>query len=46
MRQRPLPGVPSRAAKQASLSKRGQHSRSTDPSRAMSAAVSPSPTSA
>ena len=46
MRQRPCSGVPSRAAKQAGLSKRGQQSQSTEPSRETSAAVSQSPMSA
>ena len=44
--QRPLSGVPSRAAKQAPESKRGQQSQSTEPSRETSAAVWPSPMSA
>ena len=44
--QRPLSGVPSRAAKHAPESKRGQQSQSTEPSREMSAAVWPSPISA
>jgi Cupin domain len=43
MRQRPCSGVPSRAAKQAALSKRGRQSQSSEPSRPTSAAVSPSP---
>jgi len=40
--QRPCSGVPSSAAKQAPESKRGQHSQSTEPSFAISAAVWPS----
>jgi hypothetical protein len=43
IRQRPLPGVPSKAAKQAELSKRGQHSQSIDPALLISAAVQQSP---
>jgi hypothetical protein len=43
MRQRPCSGAPSRAAKHAGLSKRGQQSQSTEPSRDTSAAVSQSP---
>ena len=43
IRQRPLSGVPSSAAKQASESNRGQHSQSIEPSRETSAAVSQSP---
>ena len=38
--------LPSSAAKQASESKRGQHSQSIEPSRATSAALSQSPISA
>lgn len=41
--QRPCSGALSSAAKQAGLSKRGQHSQSIEPSRATSAAVSQSP---
>ena len=44
--QRPCSGPPSRAAKQAAESKRGQHSQSIEPSRPTSAAVSQSPISA
>ena len=44
--QRPCSGVPSSAAKQASESKRGQHSQSIEPSRATSAALLQSPISA
>jgi hypothetical protein len=44
--QRPFSGVPSKAAKQASESNRGQHSQSTDPSFATSAADPQSPMSA
>ena len=44
--QRPFSGRPSSAAKQASESKDGQHSQSTDPSRLIRAAVRQSPTSA
>jgi Glycosyl hydrolases family 15 len=43
MSQRPCSGVPSKAAKQASESKRGQHSQSMLPSRPTRAAVSLSP---
>jgi len=43
MSQRPLSGVPSNAAKQASESNRGQHSQSIDPSRPTSAALRQSP---
>ena len=43
MRQRPLSGVPTRAAKQAGLSKRGQHSQSIEPSRLTRAALWQSP---
>ena len=46
IRQRPLSASPSSAAKQASESKRGQHSQSIEPSRETSAAVSQSPISA
>jgi hypothetical protein len=46
MRQKPLSGVPSSAAKQAGESKRGQHSQSIEPLRPTSAAVRQSPTSA
>ena len=46
IRQRPLSGVPSSAAKQASESNRGQHSQSIEPSRETSAAVSQSPINA
>jgi hypothetical protein len=42
---RPFPSVPSKAAKQASESKAGQHSQSIDPLRPTSAAVSQSPIS-
>jgi hypothetical protein len=45
-RQGPCSGAPSRAAKQASESKRGQHIHSTEPSRATRATVSQSPISA
>jgi hypothetical protein len=38
IRQRPFSGVPSKAAKQASLSKRGRHSQSIEPSSPTSAA--------
>ena len=41
--QRPCSGPPSRAAKQAGLSNRGQHSQFSEPSRPTSAAVSQSP---
>ena len=41
--QRPLFAVPSRAAKQAALSKRGQHSQSIEPLRPTRAAVVVSP---
>jgi hypothetical protein len=44
--QRPWSDVPSNAAKQASESKRGQHSQSIDPFSPTSAAVSQSPMSA
>ena len=40
------PSVPTRAAKQAGLSKRGQHSQSIEPSRLTSAALWQSPISA
>ncbi len=43
MRQRPLSGVPTRAAKQAGLSNRGQHSQSIEPSRLTRAALWQSP---
>ena len=46
MSQRPFSGEPSKAAKHAAESKRGQHSQSTEPSRATSTAVSQSPTKA
>ena len=46
IRQRPLSGVPTSAAKQAALSKRGQHSQSIEPSRLTSAALWQSPISA
>jgi len=46
MRQRPLSGVPTIAAKHAGLSKRGQHSQSIEPSRLTSAALRQSPISA
>ena len=46
MRQRPLAGVPSRAANAAGLSKRGQQSQSIEPPRLTSAAVWQSPISA
>jgi hypothetical protein len=42
----PFDGSPSNAANTASLSKRGKHSRSIDPSRPTSAAVPRSPISA
>src|SRR5947207_14339041 len=41
--QKPLSGLPSRAAKTAPESKRGQHSQSIEPSRPTRAAVSQSP---
>ena len=44
--QRPLSGEPRRAAKQAGLSKRGQHNQSTDPLRPTSAQVLQSPMTA
>ncbi len=44
--QRPLPGSPRRAAKQAGESNRGRQSQSTEPSRPTSAAVAVSPMSA
>jgi hypothetical protein len=43
MRQRPLSGVPTSEAKQAGLSKRGQHSQSIEPSRLTRAALWQSP---
>jgi uncharacterized protein YndB with AHSA1/START domain len=43
MSHRPLSGVPSKAAKQAAESKRGQHSQSIEPSRPTKAAVLQSP---
>ncbi len=46
IRQRPWSGVPSRAAKQAGLSKRGMPIQSIEPSRATSATVSWLPISA
>jgi hypothetical protein len=46
MRKRPWSLPPSSAAKHASLSKRGQHSQSIEPSRETSAALSQSPISA
>ena len=46
MRHRPWSEVPSRAAKQALLSKRGQHSQSMDPLRPTRAALVQSPISA
>jgi hypothetical protein len=46
IRQRPFSGEPNRAAKQAGLSKRGQHNQSIDPVLLTSAAVRQSPISA
>jgi hypothetical protein len=46
MRQRPFSGVPSKAAKQAGLSKRGQQSQSIEPCLLTRAAVWQSPISA
>jgi hypothetical protein len=46
MRQCPFSGDPNKAAKQAGLSKRGQHSQSIDPVLLTSAAVRQSPISA
>ena len=46
IRQYPLSELPSKAAKQAGLSKRGQQSQSIDPSLLTSAAVRQSPISA
>jgi hypothetical protein len=43
MRQCPFSGVPTNAAKQAGLSKRGQQSQSMEPSRLTSAALWQSP---
>ncbi len=46
IRQLPWSSLPSRAAKQASESKRGRHSQSTDPAALISAADCMSPTTA